>query len=773
MAEKKSKISIIDIIALSVTLIGTIIVSYSAVASQSESFLVILSVGALLIFSAAFHVYKFLEKVSANKQYTGSILIGYLVAILIFTLANIFTPLTGLEESSISWRFTLLNPGAAVSEKETEEGKIEYEKFTPPERARKDIQIIGITNNSLEKLQGTWPLPWQYYANIIKNFKDTENNVLMFDIFFVDYKAGQMDVMKNALSQNRSVLFDYPMETSAKSKELVLNLDERLRILNRYKLENVTDPDNVGVSWVKFAVPPIEQIAENAAGLGFANIKKDDTGMNRKMPLVAKIFPHGLNNPPEYYPSIDLMIVCRYFGVDVSKDTEVVMGKYVKIKNIPKRQISRMNLKLSPPRLESLDVMHTPNEKREIEIPIDYEGQMEINFVGGRYSYRAHEIFEASTEWNAETVGQFNNTVFLIAMYYATGRGASKDSHLSPFGEISGIEHHAHAINTILNQDFLHSLPNWIDLLIYVAIGILIGFVQPRIRTWLGFIMIIVIAIFYTAITLINFSQFNLINIFPTVLIEQLVIFVGIIGFKILTEEANVKYIRSTFSNFVSTDVVDFLLAHPENLKLGGEKRDITIFFSDIRGFTTISEALGPEELVKLLNEYLTEMSNIIMNYKGAIDKYMGDAIMAYWGAPFPLEDHAYYACIAALSQMQQLAVLQDQWRERKVPVIDIGIGLNSGPAVVGLMGSAFKKEWTNMGDTINLGSRLEGSNKTYGTNIIISEYVYERVKDRVYSRELDLVQVKGKTQPVRIYELIGLINDADMERLRKPLAIT
>jgi adenylate cyclase len=189
-----------------------------------------------------------------------------------------------------------------------------------------------------------------------------------------------------------------------------------------------------------------------------------------------------------------------------------------------------------------------------------------------------------------------------------------------------------------------------------------------------------------------------------------------------------------------------------------------------VRGFTTISESLSPEELVQLLNEYLSVMTDSIIERRGTIDKYMGDAIMAFWGAPVPLEDHAYYACVTALIQLEKLKELQESWKKRNLPSIDIGIGLNSGPAVVGNMGSSHRMDYTCMGDTVNLGSRLESSNKMYGTRIIISEYTYEKVKDRVYARELDLVQVKGKTRPVRIYELLGLVDDADFDRIQKRL---
>lgn len=767
--KKNQKLSLLDILGISLAAIGTILLCYTVLDPESPTYVLLLLIGTFLVIASYYLVYKSLEKFSDNKQKTGSLWLAYVFAIGFFTLAQTFTPMINLEESSISNRFEILRGSNTVKESENEQGRIEYTKFDPPPKARQDIQIIGITTNSLEQLDGQWPLPWQYYADIIKTFSGT-SNMLMFDIFFLDYKKGQEDAMVDALKTNNNVLFDYPMETSAESKELVKNLDERLEILRKYKLKNVIDDSPYDYTWVKFAQSPIEGIAELSSGLGFANVKKDDSGMNRKMPLVVKTPSHTGSREPEYFPSIDLMMAVNYLGVDLQRDVFVKMGESVTIKNIPEKTITSFNRKTA--KMETKDIMHIPNPEREIVIPIDWEGQMQINFVGGRYSFRSHEIFEVSTQWNQEEASQFQHNIFLVAMYYATGRGASKDSHLSPFGDMSGIEHHAQALNTILNQDFLQNTPVYLDFLVYIAIGLLIGFLQPRLSTVYGFAVFLVMLILYSVLSLVLFSEYNLITVLPSVLAEQLWIFIGIIGFRILTEEANVKYIRSTFSKFVSKDVVDELLKNPDNLALGGSKREITIFFSDIRGFTTISEALGPEELVKLLNEYLSAMTEIIIEYKGTIDKYMGDAIMAFWGAPVPLEDHAYYACVAALAQMDYLdKILKPRWIERGVPVIDIGIGLNSGPAVVGNMGSSHRMEYTCMGDTINLGSRLEGSNKMYGTNIIISEYTYEKVHDKVVARELDLVRVKGKTQPVRIYELLGIKNPEDMEKMKRPLS--
>jgi adenylate cyclase len=353
-------------------------------------------------------------------------------------------------------------------------------------------------------------------------------------------------------------------------------------------------------------------------------------------------------------------------------------------------------------------------------------------------------------------------------MYYATGVGTAKDMHLGPYGDMAGIEHHAYAINTILNQDFAHVAPPWVNLLILLGIGLIMGLYQPRVPTGMSFVLALVIAVVFTGITLyVSFDLFSYHHVFPTVLIMQFVQLVAFIGFKALTEEENVKFIRTTFSKFVSQDVVEELLANPEAISLGGSKKEITVFFSDVRGFTTISEALSPEGLVSLLNEYLSEMTELIIDYRGTIDKYMGDAIMAFWGAPARNDDHAYYACVAAIAQYRALQQLQKRWSERNIPVIDIGIGINTGLAVVGNMGSSRRMDYTLMGDTVNLGSRLEGITKTYGVKICISEFTYERVKDRVYARELDLVRVKGKLEPVRIYELMGLVNEADLELLK------
>jgi adenylate cyclase len=238
----------------------------------------------------------------------------------------------------------------------------------------------------------------------------------------------------------------------------------------------------------------------------------------------------------------------------------------------------------------------------------------------------------------------------------------------------------------------------------------------------------------------------------------MLLTFVSVVVYRVITEERDKRRIRETFGKYVSPKVVDQILEHPP--ELGGVDKELTVFFSDIRGFTTLSEAMTPQELVNHLNIYLTEMTDIILEYQGTLDKYVGDEIMCFWGAPLPQEEHAMLACKSALRQMEALRKLNEQWPpERR---INIGIGINSGIMTVGNMGSLGRMNYTLTGDNVNLGARLEGTNKQYGTNIIISEYTYGLVKDRVVVRELDNIRVKGKNRPVQIYELIDVNEDME-----------
>jgi adenylate cyclase len=217
--------------------------------------------------------------------------------------------------------------------------------------------------------------------------------------------------------------------------------------------------------------------------------------------------------------------------------------------------------------------------------------------------------------------------------------------------------------------------------------------------------------------------------------------------------------IKTMFSTYVNPSVVDELITNPDKLKLGGERRELSVLFSDIEGFTSISEQLESQELVSLLNEYLSAMTEIVLTNDGTLDKFEGDAVVAFWGAPIPQEDHAMRACRCALQMQDALIEIRRVWQADNKPCINVRIGINTGEMVVGNMGGARKFDYTVIGDSVNLASRLEGANKQYHTGILVSERTYEFVKDQILGRELDLIVVKGRSAPLRIFELLRLNN--------------
>jgi adenylate cyclase len=220
-----------------------------------------------------------------------------------------------------------------------------------------------------------------------------------------------------------------------------------------------------------------------------------------------------------------------------------------------------------------------------------------------------------------------------------------------------------------------------------------------------------------------------------------------------VTEERERKKLKGAFEHYVAPEVVNEIVKHPEKLNLGGERRVLTVLFSDLRGFTAISERIGSHALVELLNEYFTAMTDMVLQHRGTLDKYIGDSIMAFYGAPIEQEDHPVRACYTALDMVKHLKNLQDGWSARNLPQLSMRIGIHTGEMIVGNIGSTTRFNYTVMGDAVNLASRLEGLNKAYGTEILIGESTAQLVEQSVLLREIDTVQVVGKEQGVHIYE--------------------
>ncbi|WP_456324784.1 CHASE2 domain-containing protein [Desulfonauticus submarinus] len=332
------------------------------------------------------------------------------------------------------------------------------------------------------------------------------------------------------------------------------------------------------------------------------------------------------------------------------------------------------------------------------------------------------------------------------------------DLRVTPFGvAYPGVEIQATALDNFLKGDYLTrpSFASLFDLfsilILWILATVAILFLNPF------YSLLVVAGVFFSYWT-VNYyflvKKLYVLNlVYP--LLSLLITYLGLITYRILFADKQKRQLRQAFSKYLDPKVVDQVVKSPDSLRLGGEKRELSVLFSDIRGFTSLSEKLSPEELVSLLNEYLTEMTAIVLTEKGLLDKYIGDAIMAIFGTPLYYPDHALAACKAALKMLDRLKELNKRWKDEKDISLNIGIGINTGEMVAGNMGSLDRFDYTVMGDNVNLASRLEGLNKYYGTNILISEFTYNFVKDKINAREIDMVRVKGKVKPVRIYEVL------------------
>ncbi|URA11250.1 adenylate/guanylate cyclase domain-containing protein [Thermospira aquatica] len=323
-----------------------------------------------------------------------------------------------------------------------------------------------------------------------------------------------------------------------------------------------------------------------------------------------------------------------------------------------------------------------------------------------------------------------------------------------------------HLMNTIMMENFLYFADWWWDgILVFVLLVLLVFFSQFA-RSALQEVAIIGtswgILLGWMVISMMLWNR-HVHALFFVVL--WILVSVFYVVYKFVVFDKQKQFIKQAFSYYLSPVVIKQLLEDPSQLQLGGEQREITAFFSDVEGFTSISEKLSPTEVVSLLNEYLTAATDVLLKYGGTVDKFEGDAIVAFFGAPVTQQDHAYRCAMAALEIQLKLSLLAIEWVERGYPLIKTRIGMNSGPAVVGNMGSSQRMNYTMMGDTVNLASRLEGANKFYGTYTMMSESSYEMVKEHFVCRKLDLIRVKGKTQPIGVYELVERVGKVSAEK--------
>lgn len=394
----------------------------------------------------------------------------------------------------------------------------------------------------------------------------------------------------------------------------------------------------------------------------------------------------------------------------------------------------------------------------DLSLPVDEHGQLLLNYRGSGRTFLhvpAADLLEGRIPPDV-----LRDKLVLLGVT-AVGVGDVRATPLD--ATYPGVEIHATVLDNVLRADFLYR-PAWAgsarlglaDVMVILALALVVGLILQYLRGLTGALAVAALLGLFLVVSQWLFVQTGalLSTAYPTLAIAILYGAISVQHYIVVEREK--RQTRRVLELYLSPALATYVSDHPEMLKLGGEKSDRTVLFSDIRDFTPIAEKMSPDQLVELLNLYLSAMTDIVFDEDGMLDKYIGDAVMAVWGAPIPQADHAVRACRAAVTMIESLVDLNRRWTERGWPPIHIRVGLNSGPMVFGNMGSSGHLSLTVMGDHVNLGARLEGLNKRYGSTIMASEWTVAEAGDTITVRELDVVRVKGKEQSVRVFEILG-----------------
>ncbi len=585
------------------------------------------------------------------------------------------------------------------------------------------IMIVDVDEKSLKSL-GQWPWSRNKIATILENLTNSGAAIIGLDMVFAEKDSSSPiniakeanisienlpdfdSILANTLSQTPTIAgFVFNFENNIKNEPpsndamfIQHGKDEQEHL---FKAQGITTN-----------VPILQQSAYSS---GSFNTLPDSDGVVRYVPLL-------FSYDDSIYPSLSFEMIRTLLGekkVEIFYDENGISG-----------------IKMG-----------------DLEIPTDEQGRLFINYRGGAKSYKyisALDIYNNSFEKK-----DIEGNIILLG----TSAAGLLDLRATPYESVyPGVEVHANAIDNLINSDIIAS-PSYIRGKTIIAIiisvlvsALIISFATPLLSFGLivGFLML-EMGYFYNML----FEERLLPNFAYPLLSTLITIFV-LTFIKIYFENRQKMMISEKFSKKVSPQVAAKLLKSSKD-HFSVSEVEVTIFFSDIRDFTSISEGFNnPKVLIDYLNTYMSPMSQIIIDHEGTIDKYIGDAIMAYWNAPVEIKNHADKAVSAAIKQIQALEILNKTLKEKSYPPIKIGIGLHTGNAIVGEMGSEGRSDYTAIGDSINLGSRIEGLCKTYGAKILISEQTKKQLTQTYQIREIDHVQVKGKERAVTIYEVLG-----------------
>jgi len=617
----------------------------------------------------------------------------------------------------------LLNMAGAFRTLEWKSWDARLKLLADPGRASTDVVLMAVDQSSLdvfEKEQGLgWPWPRQIYASVLDFLKAGGAKAVFFDIMMTEDSTFGVDddvLLAKAMTRSANILLPFFLSREEKPSD-----PDAREVLERSVLKNGSLSSRPAGRPAKSVSLPVRELAAAATRMGNVQFVPDGDSVYRRLQLVTEY--DGL-----LLPCLPLTLA-DFLGAG----------------------------------------------PHPAEVPLDSSGAMILRFFGRERTYKTYSIgaiinsqtrIEEGLEPQVEPA-EFSGKTVIIG---ATAPGLY-DLRPTPFGGVyPGMEILATALDNIVHKDFIRQAPQaatWISaLLLALAAGIGTSMLKKTVH--MAALGLAVPAAAAAGSLLAARSGVWVDLVAPGFAAVGAFITAALLSYGV--EGRQRRFIKSAFRHYLSPQVIDRVLDDASLLRLGGERREISAFFSDVAGFTSISERLSPEELVGLLNAYLSEMTDIILDLGGTLDKYEGDAIIAFWSAPVEQSDHALRACRAALRCQKRLAERRGEFQRAYGHEVRMRVGLNSGPAVVGNMGSERRFDYTAMGDTMNLASRLEGAGKLYGVSILIGEETERRVREAVLAREIDIIRVVGKSQPVRIFELIGERETVPAEDVEKVL---
>jgi adenylate cyclase len=616
-----------------------------------------------------------------------------------------------------------------------------------PETARTDIALVEIDEYSLRNLQpyaGRWPWPRVVHAMLVDYLARAPARLVVYDVNFAepDSRRG-FDFGGAAMSGAES---DQALVDSVQAAGNVILLADATYDAQSGESAGLPQTgfpaDAPGAVDRRIVYPPFATLAAAARALGHNFFVLDPDGPLRHTVPFARSQSHVI-------PSLGLAAALRAAGIapgDVRYDGDRLV-------------IGDRRLPLEWRRVRSAD-----GTDRYQWALIHFRGPALLADLKQR-TYQTHSFFDlvaAEQELLNHRTPAIDPSLFRDRIVFVgTTASGLYDVFETPFanGKMPGINIHAAVADDVLSNRFLHQAAAPVRAVTVLAMAMLVGLAAAMLPAWWATGVAATLVALFTWGAMQAFAASYWINLTQPMMASALALFGGV-AYQYFVEGREKRQMKKLFGQYVSRDVFKQLVADPSSARLGGHRREMTVLFSDIRGFTAITERGQPEEIVGMLNEYFTRMVEIVFRHQGTLDKFVGDMVMALFGAPLDDPAHAEHAVQAALEMQDALYELNARWQAQGRPVFDIGIGINTGPMIAGNLGSEAIMSYTVIGDAVNLGARLETLNKDYGTRIIISETTRAGLDGRYLIRPLGDVVVKGKTQPVAIFELAGRIAD-------------